>query len=275
MTDWLLAHGDDLQVALFFALFAVLAVVERWWPRRPGTLDRRSRWPANLFLTLVNLVALGALPISLIGAAVWAQTRHFGLLNRIALPAAVVVALTLVLRGFVSFGTHWLMHKVPLFWRVHRVHHLDTELDVTTTVRFHPLEFAIALAPGVPFVVLLGLSPWVLAAYELLDVAVTLWTHANLRLPAAIERVVRYAIVTPDLHRVHHSAWQPETDSNFGAVFPVWDLVFGTFRATPSVPVERMTLGLDEVRGRDAQRPLWLLASVRSRTLQGRTPPTP
>lgn len=275
MTDWLLAHGDDLQVALFFALFAVLAVVERWWPRRPGRLDRRSRWPANLFLTLVNLVALGALPISLIGAAVWAQTHHFGLLNRIALPAAVVVALTLVLRGFVSFGTHWLMHKVPLFWRVHRVHHLDTELDVTTTVRFHPLEFAIALAPGVPFVVLLGLSPWVLAAYELLDVAVTLWTHANLRLPAAVERVVRYAIVTPDLHRVHHSAWQPETDSNFGAVLPVWDLVFGTFRATPSVPVERMTLGLDEVRGRDAQRPLWLLASVRSRTLQGRTPPTP
>ena len=98
--------------------------------------------------------------------------------------------------------------------------------------------------------------------YELLDVAVTLWTHSNVRLPEAVDRIVRYVVVTPDLHRVHHSAWKPETNSNFGAVFPVWDLVFGTFRAIPRDGHERMRLGLDEVRGRDAHRPLWLLGSV-------------
>jgi sterol desaturase/sphingolipid hydroxylase (fatty acid hydroxylase superfamily) len=253
--DWILAHGDDLQVALFFALFAALAVVERLLPRRPGPMDRKTRWPANLFLTFVNLMALGALPVSLVSAAVWARANGLGLLNRVALPAALAIAATLLLRGFVSFGTHWLMHHVPLFWRAHRVHHLDTELDVTKTVRFHPLEFAIGLLPGVPLVVLFGLEPWVLAAYELLDVVITLWTHSNVRLPAAVDRILRYAIVTPDLHRIHHSAWQPETDSNFGAVFPVWDLVFGTYRATPSVAFDSMKLGLDEVRGRDAQRP--------------------
>jgi sterol desaturase/sphingolipid hydroxylase (fatty acid hydroxylase superfamily) len=168
---------------------------------------------------------------------------------------------TLIVRGFISFSTHYLMHTVPLLWRVHRVHHLDTELDVSTTVRFHPLEFFIQWVPGVLIVVGFGLAPWVLMFYELLDVAVTLWSHSNLRLPATLERVLRYVVVTPDLHRVHHSARKPETNSNFGAVFPVWDLVFGTFRPVPRDGHEHMRLGLDEVRGPDAHRPLWLLTS--------------
>ena len=154
------------------------------------------------------------------------------------------------------------MHVVPAFWRVHRVHHLDTELDVSTTVRFHPLEFVIQALPAVPLIVTFGAIPWVLACYELLDVAVTLWSHSNLRVPERLDRILRRVIVTPDLHRIHHSAWKTETNSNFGAVFPIWDLVFGTFRATSREPHERMRLGLDERRGHDAHRPLWLLVSV-------------
>lgn len=261
-SDWILTHGDDLQVVLFFSLLPVLGLAERLLPRRLGPMERATRWPTNAFLTLVNLMALGALPVSLVSAAAWAQARGFGLFNLPRLPLGETVVLTLLVRAFVSFFTHWLMHKVPLFWRVHRVHHLDTELDVTTTVRFHPLEFLIGLVPGVPLVVAFGLSPWVLGVYELLDVMVTLWTHSNVRLPDAVDRVIRYLLVTPDLHRIHHSAWQPETDSNFGAVFPVWDLAFGTYRSTPRDGHEGMRLGLDEVRGRDAQRPLWLLGSV-------------
>ena len=175
---------------------------------------------------------------------------------------AALVAFNLLVRGFISFFTHYLNHAVPWFWRVHRVHHLDTELDVSSTVRFHPLEVLVSLLPGVPIVVAFGLTPWVLMFYELLDVVMTLWTHSNVRLPLALDRFLRYIVVTPDLHRVHHSAWRPETNSNFGAVFPVWDLIFGTFRATPRDGHERMRLGLDEVRGSDAQRPLWLLGSV-------------
>jgi sterol desaturase/sphingolipid hydroxylase (fatty acid hydroxylase superfamily) len=271
--QWILAHGDDLQVVLFFSLLGVLAVAERLVPRRPGLLDRRTRWPANLTLTFVNFLALGVVPVSLVSAALWAAPRGWGLLNQVILPSSVVVAVTLLVRGFISFFTHLLMHKIPLFWRIHRVHHLDTELDVTTTVRFHPLEFLVAIVPGVPIVLAFGLTPWVLMLYELFDVIVTLWTHSNLRLPAALERTLRYLVVTPDLHRIHHSAWQTETDSNFGAVFPIWDLIFRTFRAMPRDGHERMRLGLDEVRGPDAHRILWLLGSVAATTLEASSAP--
>ena len=260
--DWILANGDTLQVALFFSLLFALAALERVAPRRPGPMQRSTRWPVNLLLTFANFVTLSVLPVSLLAAGFWAQQRGWGLLNRVSLPLAFVVGVTLLVRWFISFFTHYLMHRVPLFWRVHRVHHLDTELDVTTTVRFHPLEFAIQTLPGVPIVLAFGLAPWVLVLYETLDVVVTLWTHSNVRLPLGIDRILRYLIVTPDLHRIHHSAWEPETNSNFGAVFPIWDLSFGTFRATPRDSHEQMRLGLEEVRGRDAQRPLWLLGSV-------------
>jgi sterol desaturase/sphingolipid hydroxylase (fatty acid hydroxylase superfamily) len=167
----------------------------------------------------------------------------------------------LLARGFISFFTHYLMHKVPLLWRLHRVHHLDTELDVSTTVRFHPFEFLAALIPGVPLVVAFGMSPWVLMLYEILDAVVTLFSHANIRLPESLDRLLRYVIVTPDLHRVHHSSWQTETDSNFSAVFPIWDIVFKTFRTETRVSHETMELGLEEVRDERANRFLWLLGS--------------
>jgi sterol desaturase/sphingolipid hydroxylase (fatty acid hydroxylase superfamily) len=263
ISQWILTHGDALQIGLFFGLLLVLAGVEWMVPRRSGSMDRKARWPTNLLFTFLNLMMLGVLPISIISTAFWAEEREYGLLHDFAPPAAVAVIATLLVRGFISFFTHYLMHMVPAFWRLHRVHHLDTELDVTTTVRFHPLEFAVQILPAVPLVAVFGLTPWVLVLYETLDVAVTLWTHSNTRLPAAVDRVLRYIVVTPDLHRIHHSAWKPETNSNFGAVFPVWDLIFGTFRAEPRDGHEHMRLGLDEVRGRDAQRPLWLLGSVR------------
>ncbi len=271
-SDWILANGGTLQVILFFSLLFLLMGAEHLAPRRPGSMERALRWPVNFFLTLVNLAAMGLLPISFIGAALWADLHGVGLLHLVPLPQFVLVAVTLLVRGFISFATHYLNHAVPLFWRVHRVHHLDTELDVSSTVRFHPLEFAVGLLPGVPIVVAFGMTPWVLMAYELLDVVVTLWTHSNVRLPVSVDWVLRYVIVTPDLHRVHHSAWRPETNSNFGAVFPIWDLVFGTFRATPRDGHEQMRLCLDEVRGKDAQRPLWLLRSILSDRLDVETP---
>ena len=266
--NWIMAHGDDLQFILFFALLAGLTVFEFWVPKRPGPMQRRSRWTTNYLLTAINIVAMGFLPVSFVSASIWAQSSGIGLLNWIAMPLTVVVMITLLVRGFISFFTHYLNHMVPAFWRVHRVHHLDTELDVSTTVRFHPLEFVIGLLLGLPLIVLFGPSPWVLAGYELLDVVVTLWSHSNIRVPAAIDRRLRYVIVTPDLHRVHHSAWKPETNSNYGAVFPIWDLVFGTFRDTPRDGHEHMQLGLEDVRGTDAQRPLWLLRSVARRELR-------
>jgi sterol desaturase/sphingolipid hydroxylase (fatty acid hydroxylase superfamily) len=259
--EWLLVSGGDLQVVLFFGLFAALLVTERSAPMRRHDMTRRSRWPANLGLTTLNLVVLSVLPVSLISVALWASEEGWGLLNQLAQSQALVTVVTLLLRAFLSFFTHWLAHKVPLLWRIHRVHHLDTEMDVSTTVRFHPAEFILNLSIGIPFVIAFGLSPWVLMLYEMFDVCVTLWSHSNIRVPERADRLLRYFVVTPNLHRIHHSTWQPETDSNFGAVFPIWDIVFGTFRPVPKDGHETMRIGLEEVRGRRANQLTWLLVS--------------
>ena len=179
---WLLTRGGDAQVAVFFAGLALFAGLEGTFPRRQGR-QRRARWRTNAVLTGLAIAALALVPVSFIAAAVWAADRGIGLLNQVALPAWAIVAITLLVRGFVSTGTHWLNHKIPWLWRIHRVHHLDTEMDVTTTVRFHPLELLVGPVIGVPVVVAFGLSPWVLAFYELLDVIVTLFSHSNLRVP--------------------------------------------------------------------------------------------
>lgn len=264
---WILANGDDLQFVVFFLGLAIFGVLERVLPRRSVDMNRRRRWTTNGLVTALNVAALGFLPISFIAAAAWAAQQQIGLFNLMHVPSWVVVAGTLAVRAFISFGTHLLNHKLPWLWRIHRVHHLDTEVDISTTVRMHPLEFFVNPFIGVPIVLLFGLSPWVLAFYELLDVGVTLFSHSNLRLAAAVDRVLRYLIVTPDLHRVHHSVFKPETDSNYGAVFPIWDLIFGTFRAKPRDGHERMRLGLEELRSPDADRLITLLLSPLHKTL--------
>lgn len=262
--------GSDWQFILFFAGLPAFMLLERW--RRLRARDApTSRWRGNFALTAINVVALGALPVTLIGAAVYARQNGLGLLNEIALGTVGGFAATLLLRGFISWFTHFAMHKVPLLWRIHRVHHLDTDLDVSMTVRFHPLEFIVALPIGVPLVVAFGLSPVALVVYELLDVIVNLFSHANLRLPPRLHRALSRIIVTPDLHRIHHSARWPETDSNFSAVFPIWDIVFGTWRPATDRTAEAMTLGLGEVRDERTRRVGWLLG-VPFRTLGAHTP---
>lgn len=258
---WFLAHGETAQYLVFGGSLLLMAGWEHLRPARPRESARAERWRTNFALTGVNIVVLGLLPISFIAAAQWAESRGLGVLRELTLPAVASVALSLLGRGFISWLTHLLMHQVPLLWRVHRVHHTDTELDVSTTVRFHPLEFPIGLVIGLPLVLVMGLSPWVLVAYEILDVFVTLVSHTNVSLPSPIERWLCYLLVTPDLHRIHHSTRPDETDSNFSAVFPVWDVVFGTFRRRTHEPPSAMPLGLEEVR--DAKtRSLWWLLSV-------------
>ena len=268
MRELMLLMGEDLQVYLFFGCLGALLIAERIVPKRKPEASQVNRWRTNAAITALVILSLPLLPASFITAAFWAQKNGVGLLNQAGdeLPQVILVTLTLLIRGFVSFGTHFLNHKLPLLWRFHRVHHLDTELDVSSTVRFHPVEMLFGLMIGLPMVLVFGLSPWVFIFYELLDVSVTLFSHANIRLAPALNRYLRYVIVTPDLHKVHHSSYQPETDSNFSAVFPIWDIVFGTFRTETREPLETMTLGLDEIREPQANRFWWLLASPFLRT---------
>lgn len=259
--DLMMEQGETLQYVLFFGFLALFFAAETVLARRTTSPDRARRWPTNLGLTLTNVLALGFVPFSFIGAALWAREAGFGLFNAFDPPIWALVPATLLLRGLISTGTHFLAHKIPWLWRIHRVHHLDTELDVTTTVRFHPLEFFVNPFIGVPIVLIFGMPAWILAFYELLDVVVTLFSHANIRIPQSVNRVLQTIIVTPDLHRIHHSSWQPETDSNYGAVFPIWDIVFGTFRATPRDRQEDMELGLEALRECKANTYLSLLSS--------------
>ncbi len=249
--DFLLVNGEDLQVFLFFSFLLLMLVLERLWPRRQPAGSQIKRWRTNAVLTVLAILTLPLVPVSFLTASVWAQSQDIGLLNTtlVDLPLWLIVGGTLLLRGFISFATHFLNHQIPWLWRLHRVHHMDTELDVSSTVRFHPLEMPVSSVIGVPMVVLFGLSPWVLLFYELLDAIVTLFSHSNLRVPRALNRWLRYVIVTPDLHRVHHSSFQPETDSNYSAVFPVWDIAFGTFKTQTKQPQETMPLGLEDYRG--------------------------
>lgn len=251
-------RGSEWQLLFFFAGVPVLMLLERWrrLRAREAPIDR---WCANFALTAINVVALGALPVSLIGTSVHALRADVGLLNLVDAAGPIAFVATLLLRGFISWFTHFLMHKVPPLWRIHRVHHLDTDLDVSTTVRFHPLEFVVALAIGVPLVLALGLSPVALVVYELLDVVVTLLSHANIRLAPRLHRALSPIIVTPDLHRIHHSARWPETDRNFGAVFPVWDILFRTWQRETDRTAPEMTLGLHAVRDERTRQLRWLL----------------
>ena len=272
--EWLLTQGEMAQIFVFFSFLLLFLLLEMLWPRRTPSTPQRSRRVVNFTMTALNVAALSFVPISFVGVAVWAEQSQLGLLHQVSLPIGWVLGLGLLARGFISFGTHYLNHKVPWLWRIHRVHHLDTELDVSSTVRMHPLEFFVNPLIGMPLVVVLGLSPWTLVLYELLDAGITLFSHSNVRLPVKLDRVLKYIIVTPDLHRIHHSVKQPETDSNFSAVLPVWDMIFGTFRAYPEDGHEFMRLGLDQLREQERQGLLALLLSP-FRTFSIETPAMP
>jgi sterol desaturase/sphingolipid hydroxylase (fatty acid hydroxylase superfamily) len=212
-------------------------------------------------MTALNILVLGALPVSGLAAAELAQANGWGLFNAIEVPFAILLVVGFALRSLVSYGIHVAMHKVPVLWRMHRVHHTDTALDVSTTVRFHPLEFAVSVPIVVAAIVASGISPLVIMLYELFDAVLAVFSHANIRLPRGFERVLQMLIVTPDMHRVHHSSARRETDSNYGATLSVWDHVFGTYTRKTDGDLAAMQLGLKECRDERAASFLWLLAS--------------
>jgi sterol desaturase/sphingolipid hydroxylase (fatty acid hydroxylase superfamily) len=204
-------------------------------------------------------MVMGAMPVGIVAAADFAMARGWGLLNQAVVPTLAGLAAGFVLRSLVAFAIHFAMHKVSLLWRIHRVHHTDLAMDVSTTVRFHPLEFVISMPVLLAMVVVFGLPPFALMVYELLDAAMAVFTHANVRLPERLERALQLVLVTPAMHRIHHSAWQPETDSNYGATVSWWDRLFGTYRVRPLREAADLRLGLEELRNRRADSLVWLL----------------
>lgn len=257
--EWLIHDSEEFQLVLYFVFLATLLFIESVLHYRK--IRKGKRWITNFLLTILAIVSMSIMPITFISSAFFAEQNDWGLFNLFEFNWILLGLLTLLLRGFISFLTHFLAHKIPLFWRVHRVHHIDTEMDVTTTVRFHPFEFAINSIIGIPIVLVFGFPVWGLMLYELFDIVITLLSHSNISFNRNVERIVRYVFVTPDLHRIHHSSYQPETDSNFSAVFPIWDILFGTFKTKTRTEPKEMELGLEEVQDNRADKVGWLLKS--------------
>jgi sterol desaturase/sphingolipid hydroxylase (fatty acid hydroxylase superfamily) len=249
MLDIVTAHEPALRFAAFLGVFALVAGWEALQPRRARRFRRRERWPHNLGLLVVDgvLVRLVA-PGVVIGVAMAGEAHGWGLLNAHAMPAWTKAMVAVVMLDLAIYFQHVLFHAVPVLWRLHRVHHADTDFDVTTGTRFHPFEILLSVAIKCAAVAVIGAPAIAVLAFEMLLNATALFNHANGRLPASVGRWLRWFVVTPDMHRVHHSIVVQETNSNFGFNLPYWDHLFGTYRAQPPSGHEAMTIGLPAFR---------------------------
>jgi sterol desaturase/sphingolipid hydroxylase (fatty acid hydroxylase superfamily) len=249
MEPFALAHESTLRLAAFAAVLAAMAIWEVLSPRRARTLPRHRRWPANLGIVVLNTVIVRALfPAAAVGMALSAETHGWGLFNRTGIPAWAAVAAGIVLLDLAVYLQHVMFHAVPALWRLHRMHHADLDVDVTTGARFHPVEIVLSMLIKFAAIAALGVPPAAVVLFEVLLNATSMFNHANVRIAPAVEPALRWLLVTPDMHRVHHSIERDETNSNFGFNLPLWDRLFGTYRAQPRAGHESMTIGIPDFR---------------------------
>lgn len=238
-----------IRLSVFLGLFAVFAVTEAWAPRRRRSLPRARRWLTNWAIVVVDSLTLRllalVLPLLAVGAALDAGAQAWGLFNRLSLSPWVTVPATVLIFDLAIWAQHLLTHKVPLLWRFHRVHHADRDIDVTTAIRFHPVEIAFSMLIKIGLVYLLGAPAAGIVLFEIVLNGTAMFNHANIRLPLWLDTALRKVLVTPDMHRVHHSVHQHEHDSNYGFALSVWDRLFGTYVAQPAQGHEGMTTGLE------------------------------
>jgi sterol desaturase/sphingolipid hydroxylase (fatty acid hydroxylase superfamily) len=236
----------------FWGAVILLGAIEYLAPQLPGNADRSRRWFTNFGLGILNGLIVSAVPAATVTAAWWAHGSHFGLLNMFAAPWWAALIATVLIRSFAQYVFHVLCHKTPLLWRLHRVHHSDVHLDVSSALRNHPLEVIVNVTFLVLVIAICGLSPVALAAYEIVELFANVITHANLKTSNAVESSVRLLFVTPGVHRLHHSPLQVETDSNYGNVFSFWDRACGTYRGETIQPGPALRFGLDDVSSESA-----------------------
>ncbi|MEL6807008.1 MAG: sterol desaturase family protein [Pseudomonadota bacterium] len=242
-------HEATIRLVIFLGLFAVLAAAETLAPRRVRSQKRSQRWVTNWGITIANTVLLRlmaiAMPLLAVGAAMDAQAQGWGLFNALALPGWIEVIAAILILDFVIWAQHLITHKVPLLWRLHRVHHADVDMDVTTAIRFHPVEIALSMILKIGVVYLLGPAALAVILFEIMLNGTAMFNHANIRLPLWLDAILRRVLVTPDMHRVHHSVHRDEHDSNYGFALSIWDQIFGTYIAQPRAGHDDMEVGLE------------------------------
>jgi sterol desaturase/sphingolipid hydroxylase (fatty acid hydroxylase superfamily) len=249
ISEFISAHELVIRLGAFFSVLLAMAVWEIATPRRPLSVSKARRWTANLGIVVFNTILVRLLfPLAGVGMAAYAADRGFGLFNNADLPYWLAMVGSVVALDFAIYLQHVLFHAVPVLWRLHRVHHADLDFDVTTGARFHPIEIALSML--IKFVAILVIGPPVTAVvlFEMILNAMAMFNHGNVRIPHSVDRALRWFIVTPDMHRVHHSVERAETDSNFGFNLSLWDRVLGTYRPQPAKGHEAMIVGIAEYR---------------------------
>ena len=257
MLSEFLSNAEVLvRLSSFVGLFALFAVWELVTPRRARQHSKSVRWLNNLAIMVLNglIVRLG-IPLAAVGTAVAAQNQNLGLLNIVEMPAVMAIVVAILALDFILYLQHLVFHHVDFLWRLHRMHHADLDVDVTTGLRFHPIEIVLSMAIKMAAVLVLGAPVLAVIAFEVLLNASSLFNHANIYIPKKVDRILRYFIVTPDMHRVHHSVVRRETNSNFGFNVPWWDYLFRTYRAAPQAGQIGMNVGIEYFR---TPRDLWL-----------------
>ena len=249
MSDTILAVEPLIRMGAFAGVLALMALWELLAPRRPQAIGRRVRWTNNLGVVVVDtLIVRFLFPTAAVGIALLGENRGWGLFNNLALPSWIEIVAAVVLLDLVIYLQHVLFHAVPALWRLHRVHHADLEFDVTTGVRFHPVEIVLSMLIKLGAVAALGAPAAGVLLFEVLLNASSMFEHGNVRLPERLDRALRWVVVTPEMHRVHHSVVPRETNSNFGFNLSWWDRLFGTYRPQPTAGHEAMTIGIEAFR---------------------------
>lgn len=259
-----------IRLSIFAGIVVVVALLERLLPKRPRTVDWQRRWGINVSIFVIDILAqrltIGAAAFA---TALYAEAHGWGLFNYLDWPFWIEAVLAFLVLDFAIYLQHVLSHALPIFWRLHQVHHADLDVDLTTGTRFHPIEILVSMIYKAGLVAALGANPWVVIAFEAVLNGFAVFTHANIRLPEQLDRGLRFLVCTPDMHRVHHSIIPNETDTNFGFCLSIWDRVCGTMRHAPSKGQFGVELGLADFRNPE-EVSLWKILVMPFRHLAGR-----
>lgn len=255
--DFVNAIGEGaLRVAVFAGVFAVMALGEWAAPRRDLNYGRSRRWFTNLSIVVLDVLAVRLVfPLAAVGVAIWADSSGLGLFHVIGVPGWLAGIISFLILDLAIWAQHLAVHKIPVLWRVHRVHHADVDIDLTTALRFHPIEILLSMIWKMAVIVALGAPPLSVFLFEVVLNGMAMFNHANVHLPTGADRILRKLLVTPDMHRVHHSTNIAETDSNYGFNLSIWDRMFRTYVPQPALGHQGMVIGLDDYQ---SERPTWL-----------------
>jgi sterol desaturase/sphingolipid hydroxylase (fatty acid hydroxylase superfamily) len=260
MLDFIASHEPTIRLSFFLGTLGTIGIWQAFAPKRPPSVSILWRWLNNFGVTFLNTLLLRLLfPILAVGLAATAAQNGWGLLNVIKMPVALAIIIAVVLQDLVIYWQHVIFHRVSFLWRFHKMHHADVDYDVSTGARFHPVEIILSMILKLAVVLLLGPPVVAVIIFEILLSSVAMFNHANAGLPEKIDTILRKVLVTPDMHRVHHSVIRGEHNSNYGFNLPWWDYLFGTYRPQPSAGHSGMTIGLNEYQSDRKQSIFWML----------------